>query len=75
MEAHVNKATTTVTISTSSVEYLSGVKVGERIGKGHFGKVFKGEWSKTGSSKIEVALKSFKQGFEEIDAEEISILQ
>ncbi len=44
--------------------YLSGVKEGKCIGEGNFGKVFVGEWD-----KIEVALKSFKQGLEEFEKE------
>jgi hypothetical protein len=44
--------------------YLSGAKVGKCIGEGHFGKAFIGEWS-----RIQVALKSFKLGLEEVEKE------
>jgi hypothetical protein len=54
---------------TPNALYLSGVKAGKKIGEGNFGKVFIGEWS-----KIEVALKSFKQSLEDVE-KEISTFQ
>jgi hypothetical protein len=70
VEANKNKATAPIaTPTTPTALYLSGVKVGKCIGEGNFGKVFIGEWS-----KIEVALKSFKQALEE-DEKEISTFQ
>jgi hypothetical protein len=50
--------------------YLSGVTLGRCIGQGNFGKVFIGEWS-----KIEVAVKSFRDGLEGELEKEISAFQ